>query len=139
MYAGTHVSDEPYLFYPSDPLSAKKPVAAWSGAAFIFETSEIKDWILKNAPGMPDQLSSCFAWHITLNRDLSVSYSNDAVQMLAEILRAPHGGVLAYNLQRRLKISRTRCKVIRFRLHIDGFLSNDSCRPRKLTTFYDSD
>jgi hypothetical protein len=68
VYVNTYVSDEPYLFYSSDPITAKRPVTAWSGAAFVFETSEIKDWVLKNAPGIPDRLASCFAWHVTLNR-----------------------------------------------------------------------
>lgn len=69
VYVNTHVSDEPYLFYSGDPVTAKRAVTAWSGAAFIFETSEIKEWVLKNAPGISTKLASCFAWHVTLNRD----------------------------------------------------------------------
>jgi hypothetical protein len=69
VYVNTYISDEPYLFYSGDPAMAKRPITAWSGAAFVFETSEIKDWVLKNAPGIPDRLASCFAWHVTLNRD----------------------------------------------------------------------
>jgi hypothetical protein len=44
-------------------------VTEWSGAATVFETSEIEQWILENAPGIPKRLASCFAWHVTLNRD----------------------------------------------------------------------
>ncbi len=69
VYVSTYISDEPYLFYSGDPAMAKRPITAWSGAATVFETSEIKAWVLKNAPGIPDRLASCFAWHVTLNRD----------------------------------------------------------------------
>ena len=69
VYVDTHISDKPYLFYSGDPVTAKSAVTAWSGAALVFETSEIKEWVLKNAPGISDRLASCFAWHVTLNRD----------------------------------------------------------------------
>ncbi len=69
VYVNTYISDEPYLFYSGDPIMAKRPITAWSGAATVFETSEIKDWVLKNAPNIPDRLASCFAWHVTLNRE----------------------------------------------------------------------
>jgi hypothetical protein len=69
IYVDTHVSDEAYLFYSSDPIAAAQPVTEWSGAATVFETSEIEQWILENAPGIPKRLASCFAWHVTLNRD----------------------------------------------------------------------
>lgn len=69
VYVDTHVSDEPYLFYSGDPIQAKHPVTLWSGAATIFETSEIEQWVLQNAPGIPKKLASCFAWHVSLNRD----------------------------------------------------------------------
>jgi hypothetical protein len=69
VYVSTGVSDEPYLFYSGNPISAKGPVTAWSGAATILETSEIKRWVLANAPGVPIHLADCFSWHVTLNRD----------------------------------------------------------------------
>lgn len=69
VYVDTKVSDEPYLFYSSDPILARKPITQWSGAAMIFETSEIEKWVLDNAPGIPKRLAACFAWHVTLNRD----------------------------------------------------------------------
>jgi hypothetical protein len=49
VYVNTYISDEPYFFYSGDPVKAKRPITAWSGAAFVFETTEIKDWVLKNA------------------------------------------------------------------------------------------
>lgn len=69
IYVNTHISDEPYLFYSSNPVMAKRHVTAWSGAATIFETTDIERWVLQNAPGIPPRLASCFAWHVTLNRD----------------------------------------------------------------------
>ncbi|MBC7489024.1 MAG: hypothetical protein H7240_02450 [Glaciimonas sp.] len=68
IYIDNHVSDEPYMFYSSNPSSSKGAVTSWSGAATIFETTEIEEWVLKNAHGIPRQLASCFAWQVTLNR-----------------------------------------------------------------------
>jgi hypothetical protein len=62
-----YVSDEPYLFYRADPSSSRS-IAAWSGAATIFETTDVEKWTVENAPGIPQKLASCFAWHVTLNR-----------------------------------------------------------------------
>jgi hypothetical protein len=69
VYINNYVSDEPYLFYASDPTLGAKSITSWSGAATIFETSEIEQWVLKSASGIPPKLASCFAWHVTLNRD----------------------------------------------------------------------
>ena len=69
IYVNTYISDEPYLFYSSNPVTDKRPVTAWSGAATIFETTDIERWVLQNAPGIPPRLASCFAWHVTLNRE----------------------------------------------------------------------
>jgi hypothetical protein len=68
IYVDTHESDEQFLFYADDPLKAKH-VTEWSGAAFINEEREIKDWTIKNAPGIPSKLAACFAWHVTKSRD----------------------------------------------------------------------
>ncbi len=68
VFVGTHASDEAYLFYQGDPVTARNAITEWSGAATIFETTEIRDWVLKNAPGIPLNLANCFAWHVTLNR-----------------------------------------------------------------------
>jgi len=62
-----HVSDEPYLFYPPGPTFSRS-ITAWGGAATVFETTEIEKWAVENAPGIPRKLASCFAWHVTLNR-----------------------------------------------------------------------
>lgn len=64
IYIENYVSDEPYLFYSDDPMTSK-PVAAWSGAATIYEENAIKEWTLKNVPGIPNKLARCFAWHVT--------------------------------------------------------------------------
>ncbi len=59
--------DEPYMFYSKSPLQGGRPVTLWSGAATIFETSEVAQWVKENAPGIPSQLAECFAWHVTLS------------------------------------------------------------------------
>ena len=62
----TPQSDEPFLFCARDPL-ASRYVTSRSGARSD-EEPEIKDWALKNAPNIPSQLASCFAWHVTKDR-----------------------------------------------------------------------
>lgn len=59
--------DEPYLFYSSDPATGSHPVTEWSGAATIFETSEVAQWEKDHAPGIPARVANCFAWHVTLS------------------------------------------------------------------------
>jgi hypothetical protein len=59
--------DEPYLFYSSDPATGSHPVTAWSGAATIYETSEVAQWVKVHAPGIPSRVANCFAWHVTLS------------------------------------------------------------------------
>ncbi len=68
IYVDTHESDEPFLFYSGDPL-IRRYVTMWSGAACMDEEPEIRAWTLKNAPGIPRRLASCFAWHVTKSRD----------------------------------------------------------------------
>lgn len=63
------VGDSPYFIYAGNPANGAKPVAAWSGAATIFETSEVAEWVKQNAPGIPVQLANCFAWHVTLGTE----------------------------------------------------------------------
>ena len=67
IYVDTHEADEVYLFYAHNPLTSRY-ITMWSGAAAINEEQEIKDWTLKNAPGIPPQLANCFAWHVTKGR-----------------------------------------------------------------------
>lgn len=69
IYVDTHETDSAFLFFSRSPLTSRY-VTMWSGAASINEKQEIKDWTLKNAPGIPQQLARCFAWHVTKNRDL---------------------------------------------------------------------
>jgi hypothetical protein len=68
LYTDASDGDEPYMFYSSDPLKGGHLVTIWSGAAAIFETSGIRKWVKDNAPGIPDKIASCFAWHVTLDR-----------------------------------------------------------------------
>ena len=68
IYVNTHESDELFLFYSGDPLKTRY-VTMWSGAARMDEEQEIRAWTLKNAPGIPRRLASCFAWHVTKSRD----------------------------------------------------------------------
>jgi hypothetical protein len=70
IYVGTHVSDNGYFFYSSDPIVAAHPVNVWGGAAMVFETTEIAKWVSSNVKGIPTRLAKCFAWHVTINRDL---------------------------------------------------------------------
>ncbi|UUZ53249.1 hypothetical protein LP419_30820 [Massilia sp. H-1] len=39
------------------------------GAASIFETTAIKDWVRKEAPGIPARLADCFARHVTMGEN----------------------------------------------------------------------
>jgi hypothetical protein len=67
IYINNYISDEPFLFYSSNPMTTK-PISSWSGAATINEEQEMKVWTIKNVPGIPKKLASCFAWHVTLER-----------------------------------------------------------------------
>ena len=68
LYTDAGEGDESYLFYFADPATGSDPVAAWSGAATIFETTEMIQWVKDNAKGIPRRLAECFSWHVTLNR-----------------------------------------------------------------------
>ena len=67
LFTDASEGDEPYLFYSKDPVKGGRPVTAWSGAATIFETSELAQWVKKHASSIPDRLANCFAWHVTLS------------------------------------------------------------------------
>ncbi len=69
LYVDSHEADEAFLFYSRNP-AASNFITLWSGAARKDERSHIKDWTLKNAPGIPLKLAECFAWHVTNDRDL---------------------------------------------------------------------
>lgn len=67
VFSDASVGDSPYFVYSSNPTKGAKPTTAWSGAATIFETSEVAEWVKQNAPGIPERLANCFAWHVTLS------------------------------------------------------------------------
>jgi hypothetical protein len=69
VYVDTHLSDERFLFYSQDPVSGH-PITEWGGAAMADEGEEIRQWLLKDAPGIPPRLAQCFAWHVTEDRDM---------------------------------------------------------------------
>jgi hypothetical protein len=68
LYVNSHDSDETFLFYSHDPLH-NRYITMWGGAAAWNEEQSIRKWTLKNAPGIPRKLASCFAWHVTSDRD----------------------------------------------------------------------
>jgi len=67
IYVGTYESDDVFLFYAMDPLTVG-PVTMWGGVALRSEERTIRIWTIKNAPGIPSKLASCFAWHVTKDR-----------------------------------------------------------------------
>lgn len=69
VFSDASVGDSSYFFYSKNPIKGAKPLAAWSGAATIFETSEVAEWVKLNASGIPERLANCFAWHVTLSPD----------------------------------------------------------------------
>ena len=69
IYVDSHEADGAFLFFADDPLT-NHYVTLWSGAASKTEEKKIRNWVLKNAPKIPRQLASCFAWKVTKNRDL---------------------------------------------------------------------
>jgi hypothetical protein len=68
VYVDTHQTDEVFLFYAHDPVTSHY-VTMWGGAAQIDEAKSIKAWLRKDARGIPEKLASCFAWHVTRDRD----------------------------------------------------------------------
>ena len=67
LYVSHVQSENNFLFYAGDPSTSPRQ-GSWSGGASIFETEDIQKWLNKNIAGIPSQLASCFAWHVTLNR-----------------------------------------------------------------------
>jgi hypothetical protein len=45
------------------------PKTLRGGMATSDEEKAIKAWTIKNAPGIPPRLSTCFAWHVTKERE----------------------------------------------------------------------
>ena len=67
-YIDTHESDDVYVFYAHDPLTSRY-ISLWNGAAKSDEEQIIKARTLILMPSIPRRLASCFAWHITKERD----------------------------------------------------------------------
>ena len=65
VYANNHATDDPYLFYSTDPAKASRYVGVWSGWAADDEGPEIEAWVRKEMPGIPKVLAECFAWYVT--------------------------------------------------------------------------
>jgi hypothetical protein len=68
LYVDTHTSDNAFLFYRESATGARF-VTLWAGAARSDEQRQIRQWVQKNAPGIPTRLANCFAWHVTQDRD----------------------------------------------------------------------
>jgi len=64
LYVDSHQADDAFLFYSHNPLR-NRYLTMWGGAATVDEEPDIRAWILKNAPGIPPKLASCFAWYVT--------------------------------------------------------------------------
>ena len=70
VFVDTKESDPPFLFFHGNPAKTRY-VTMWSGAATRSEQTEMRNWVLKNAPGIPEPLANCFAWHATHGQDIS--------------------------------------------------------------------
>ena len=55
LYVSTGEADDAYVFYSGDPMK-NMYVTLWGGVALENEEQEIRDWTLKNAPGIPQLL-----------------------------------------------------------------------------------
>jgi hypothetical protein len=64
IHAETPESDPPFLFFHGDPTNHRY-VALWSGAGMVGEKSQIVQWVVQHAPGIPKKLVSCFASLVT--------------------------------------------------------------------------
>ncbi|SBT05596.1 conserved exported hypothetical protein [Candidatus Accumulibacter aalborgensis] len=69
IHVDTQEADEVFLFYAADPLTSHY-TTLWSGAAARNEETQIMNWVITNAPGIPKRLAGCFAWHVTRNRNM---------------------------------------------------------------------
>lgn len=70
VYVDTHVSDEPFLFYAHAPDRSSAYLTSWAGAAPSDDGPPIRRWLSRQVPGMPQTLVKCFAWHVTVDRDM---------------------------------------------------------------------
>jgi len=68
IYVETFDSDSPFLFFKGEPVRTHF-VTIWSGAARPAEEQSIRAWAIQHAPGIPPELASCFAWHVSKARN----------------------------------------------------------------------
>jgi hypothetical protein len=65
VHVNNHATDDPYLFYSTDPTRASHYVGAWGGAAAADEGPKIQAWVTKEMSGIPKALAKCFTWYVT--------------------------------------------------------------------------
>lgn len=64
LYVQTPATDGAFLFYSNNPATHRY-TTLWGGAARKDEENSIRNWVQRNAKGIPDRLATCFAWHVT--------------------------------------------------------------------------
>ena len=69
IYVKTHVTENAFIFFKSDPLK-NQYLVAWGGRADPDEEADIAKWVKQKAKGIPPKLAKCFAWHVTKDRDM---------------------------------------------------------------------
>lgn len=94
VYVNTPSSDPPFIFFHGAPDKVHY-VGLWSGGARADEEAGIRDWAIKNVPGIPSDLAECFAFHVTRARDLEV---------WAKVLFRPIADITQAGRQSRIKI-----------------------------------
>jgi hypothetical protein len=63
-----HTYEKVYLFYSGNPLKDHF-ITEWGGVAMTPEEFRIvREWVTKNAPGIPPKLAACFVWYVTEGR-----------------------------------------------------------------------
>jgi hypothetical protein len=67
IYVDIFISDRAFLFFKGDLLN-NHYIDLWAGEAFSYEEQSVKEWVTKSIKGIPKELASCFAWHITHER-----------------------------------------------------------------------
>jgi hypothetical protein len=65
IHVNNHATDDPYVFYADSPSRSAGYIVAWAGAAAASEEQEVARWAMASAPGIPNQLATCFAWYVT--------------------------------------------------------------------------
>lgn len=68
VHANNHATDDPYLFYSTNPTRASGYVGVWAGGAAADEGPEIQAWVTKEMPGIPRKLAECFSWYVTYGK-----------------------------------------------------------------------